>query len=167
AEHGAGKVRPVDIGVEANLDGLVEHLAGAMLGALRQTAIAGHLAEEPIERDGGEGEADHGRDQPGEGKRGQTGAPSPCFAVLLPFTHGFTSRSDWPIGDMTAQPDDGDDEEQHNKAEQDPSDGQRSLALTAFALLFDILHHNVRTRGSAPPTPKACSTSMAANSRKR
>ena len=51
----------VDVGVEAHGDRAVEHGVGGLRHALRGAAVAGHLAEQLIERHGGIGHAEHAR----------------------------------------------------------------------------------------------------------
>src|SRR5688500_4844394 len=63
------------------------------------------------------------------------------------------------VGDITAKPDDGDDEEQHRKRHENPRDGDVSHALPALSFVFHITHHDVQGSGSVLPSmPKPCST---------
>src|SRR5690606_22645238 len=59
-----GTERPADavgdVAVEAHGDGAAELLAGRRIGAYRRAAIARHPAEHVVERNGGEGRAQHG-----------------------------------------------------------------------------------------------------------
>ena len=53
----------IHVAVEADADGALQHLARRLVGALRDAAIAGDLAEHAVERHRGKGEPDHAGDE--------------------------------------------------------------------------------------------------------
>ena len=55
------------------------------------------------------------------------------------------------MGDIAAEPDHGDDEEQDGKRGERPGDGEGPHALAALALLFLIGHHEVQRSGIELP----------------
>ena len=88
--------------------------ASARCGA---PAIAGRLAEHAVERHGGEGEPDHEGDEGGERQR-HDAVPSLLRRGLILLAHA--GSLDEGMGDIGAEPDDGDDEEQDGKRRQAP-----------------------------------------------
>src|SRR3989304_540834 len=52
------------------------------------------------------------------------------FLVLPGIAHGRSSKR--PDGHIAAEPDNGDDKEQHHERREDPGDGHRSHALAAL-----------------------------------
>ena len=72
------------------------------------------------------------------------------------------------MGDIGAEPDHGDDEEQEGKRGERPGDGEGPHALATLALVFFIGHYEVQSSGiELWLKPKPCSTRSAANNRNR
>src|SRR5262249_15483570 len=154
--------RAVNISVEADLDGAVEHLARRLVGALRHAAIAGDLAEQTVERHRGKRHPDHAGD---EGRERQGNDAAAGFAVSV-LAHA--ASLDTGMGDIGAEPDHGDHEEQRGHCRERPGDGEGPHALATFLLVLLIGHHEVQSSGIEPwPKPMPCSTRSTANSRNK
>src|SRR5262249_53688383 len=154
--------RAVDVAVEADLDGAVEHLARSLVGALGDPAITGDLAEQAVERHGGKGQADHAGDKRRE-RKGQNAVAGFAVSVLA-----HACSLDEGMGDIGAKPDHGDHEEQNSHCRERPGDGEGPHALATFLLVLLIGHHEVQSSWMKLwPKPKPCSTRSTANSRNK
>ena len=125
-----------------------------------------------VERYRRERQTDHARSNARERQGNE------AFPVALRHWSGFghfrvavrhaSHQSHLSHSDIAAKSYDGDDEEQNCKRHEYPSDGQGSLALTAFAFGFRIFHHIVQLSDAATlSNPKPCSARSTAKSTKR
>src|SRR3546814_10447336 len=94
--------RGIDIGVEADVEHPLPGLRRRRLGHLRGAAVAGDLAEQPVERHRGIGSADHHRRDAHQCQR-----KPPVPPVAAAFSHGSAST----------HADDGNKEHHHHEAE--------------------------------------------------
>ena len=154
----------IDVAVEADGDGAIEHLAWSLL-----RRAAGRRHSRSPGRTRGRAAPRRRTARPCRRRGRQATAPESGRLRLDLVSLLMPAHCDERMGDIGAEPDHGDDEEQDGKR------GAATQAMARTACVGDVgarLPHRVITRSrragwSSRPKPKPCSTRSAANNRNR